>query len=157
MVIDFEKIAEAHLEGFKGGQGKLDTRNYVDDKVKIMYSTLRPGASTGLHTHEGNCEIIYVVSGTATFHYDDAVEEVRQGQVHYCPMNHAHYMENLTDHDLVYLAIVPEHHEYPWSIRENHIMFLLRKMKKESPTRMPLIKRLQAGLSSFLSLSLMLL
>ena len=29
MVIDFEKIAEAHLEGFKGGQGKLDTRNYV--------------------------------------------------------------------------------------------------------------------------------
>jgi hypothetical protein len=32
MVIDFEKIAEAHLEGFKGGQGKLDTRNYVDDK-----------------------------------------------------------------------------------------------------------------------------
>ena len=104
------KIAEAHLEGFKGGQGKLDTRNYVDDKVKIMYSTLRPGASTGLHTHEGNCEIIYVVSGTATFHYDDVVEEVRQGQVHYCPMNHAHYMENLTDHDLVYLAIVPEHH-----------------------------------------------
>ena len=100
MVIDFEKIAEAHLEGFKGGQGKLDTRNYVDDKVKIMYSTLRPG----------NCEIIYVVSGTATFHYDDTVEEVRQGQVHYCPMNHAHYMENLTDHDLVYLAIVPEHH-----------------------------------------------
>ena len=87
MVIDFEKIAEAHLEGFKGGQGKLDTRNYVDDKVKIMYSTLRPGASTGLHVHEGNCEIIYVVSGTATFHYDDAVEEVRQGQVHYCPMN----------------------------------------------------------------------
>ena len=90
MVIDFEKIAEAHLEGFKGGKGKLDTRNYVDDK--------------------GNCEIIYVVSGTATFHYDDTVEEVRQGQVHYCPMNHAHYMENLTDHDLVYLAIVPEHH-----------------------------------------------
>ena len=75
MVIDFEKIAEAHLEGFKG-----------------------------------NCEIIYVVSGTATFHYDDTVEEVRQGQVHYCPMNHAHYMENLTDHDLVYFAIVPEHH-----------------------------------------------
>lgn len=30
MVIDFEKIAEAHLEGFKGGKGKLDTRNYVE-------------------------------------------------------------------------------------------------------------------------------
>ena len=30
MIIDFEKIAEAHIEGFKGGEGKLDTRNYVD-------------------------------------------------------------------------------------------------------------------------------
>lgn len=110
MIIDFDKIAEAHLVGFKGGQGSLDTRNFVDDKVKIMYSTLRPGASTGLHTHEGNCEIVYVISGVATFHYDDTVEEVRTGQVHYCPINHSHFMENNTDHDLVYLAIVPEHH-----------------------------------------------
>jgi quercetin dioxygenase-like cupin family protein len=54
-------------KGFKGGKGELDTRNYVDDKVKIMYSTLRPGATTGLHTHQGNCEIVYVISGVATF------------------------------------------------------------------------------------------
>lgn len=110
MKIDFDRIREAHLEGFKGGNGKLDTRNFVDDKVKIMYSTLRSGASSGLHTHEGNCEIVYVISGEATFHYDDEVEVVRVGQVHYCPEGHSHYMENLTDHDLVYLAIVPEHH-----------------------------------------------
>jgi hypothetical protein len=25
-------------------------------------------------------------------------------------MGHSHYMENLTDHDVVYLAVVPEHH-----------------------------------------------
>ena len=42
MVIDFEKIAEAHLEGFKGGQGKLDTRNYVDDKVKTWNLVCSP-------------------------------------------------------------------------------------------------------------------
>ena len=35
MKIDFEKIAEEHLQGFKGGDGKLDTRNYVDDKARI--------------------------------------------------------------------------------------------------------------------------
>lgn len=110
MVIDFDKIAEVHQMNFKGGQGLLDTRNYVDEKVKIMYSTLRPGATTGLHTHEGNCEIVYVISGEATFHYDDTVETVRVGQCHYCPMGHSHYMENQTDHDLVYFAIVVEHH-----------------------------------------------
>ena len=74
MIIDFEKIAEIHQEGFKGGKGLLDTRNYVDEKVKIMYSTLRPGASSGLHTHEGNCEVIFLVSGTLTFHYDGQTE-----------------------------------------------------------------------------------
>lgn len=110
MIIDFDNIPEVHLDGFKGGKGKLDTRNFADEKVKVMYSTLRPGASTGLHTHKGNCEIVFVVSGIATFHYDDMVETCRVGQVHYCPEGHSHYMENLTDHDLVYLAIVPEHH-----------------------------------------------
>lgn len=110
MIIDFDKIKELHQIGFKGGRGALDTRNYVDGKVKIMYSTLRPGASSGLHKHEGNSEIIFVISGELTFHYDDTVEVARVGQVHYCPMGHSHYMENLTDHDAVYFAIVPEHH-----------------------------------------------
>lgn len=109
MIIDFDKIAEEHIYNFKGGEGRLDTRNYVDDDMRIMYSTLRPGASSGLHTHEGNCEIVYIVSGVATFHYDGKTEEARTGQVHYCPKGHSHYMENLTDHDVVYLAIVPIH------------------------------------------------
>lgn len=111
MFIDFEDIEEVHQMDFKGGKGPLDTRNYCDDKVKIMYSTLRPGASTGLHTHAENCEIIYVISGTATFHYDGQVEQCRAGQCHYCPMGHSHYMENNTDHDLLYFAVVPEHHQ----------------------------------------------
>lgn len=110
MIIDFDKIPEAHLQGFKGGKGPLDTRNYVDDKVKIMYSTLRPGSTTGEHTHVGNCEIIFVISGVATFVYDGQEEVCRAGQCHYCPMDHAHHMENRTDHDLVYFAVVPEHH-----------------------------------------------
>ena len=41
MIIDFEKISETHITNFKGGQGHLDTRNYTDDKIKIMYSSPR--------------------------------------------------------------------------------------------------------------------
>ena len=74
MIIDFEKIAEAHIEGFKGGEGKLDTRNYVDDRARIMYSTLRPGARSGEHRHEGTFEVIYVLSGELTFCYDGQEE-----------------------------------------------------------------------------------
>lgn len=110
MVIDFDKIAEVHQMNFKGGNGPLDTRKYEDGKARLMYSTLRPGSSTGEHVHEQNCEIVYVISGEATFHYDGKVETVRVGQCHYCPQGHSHYMENLTDHDVVYFAIVAEHH-----------------------------------------------
>lgn len=110
MLIDFDKIAEENVMNFKGGQGELLTRNYSDGKCKIMRSCLRPGALSGLHTHEGNCEIVYVLSGTATFHYDGNEETVCAGQVHYCPEGHSHYMENRTDKDLEYFAIVPEHH-----------------------------------------------
>lgn len=107
MIIDFDKIKEAHIDGFKGGKGSLDTRNYVDDKARIMYSTLRPGASSGKHKHDGSFEVMFVISGELTVHYDDTTEVARVGQVHYCPEGHSHWFENLTDHDVVYLAIVP--------------------------------------------------
>ena len=66
MVIDFEQIKEQVIQGFKGGVGELRTKSFADDKCKIMLSTLKPGASSGLHTHEQNCEIIYVLDGTLT-------------------------------------------------------------------------------------------
>lgn len=110
MIIDPNKIKEEILVGFKGGNGELATRNYVDDKCKIMFSHLQPGASSGLHKHEGNCEIVYIISGKATFYYDGKKETAEQGQAHYCPEGHEHYMKNDTDEDLYYFAVVPEHH-----------------------------------------------
>jgi cupin domain-containing protein len=110
MIIDFKDIAEVRINGFKGGQGELDTRNFADEKVKIMKSILKPGASSGLHTHEGNCEVMYILKGELTYHYDGKTEVAHAGQVHYCPMNHNHYFENLTTEDAEYLAIVSEHH-----------------------------------------------
>lgn len=108
MIIDFNNIPEERIDGFKGGRGLLLTHNYVDDQCKIMYSRLRPGASSGLHTHVDNCEIVYVLQGELTFHYDGTTEVARAGQVHYCPKGHTHYMENLTEADVVYFAVVPE-------------------------------------------------
>ena len=107
MVIDFDKITEEHIEGFKGGEGKLDTRAYVDNKARIMYSTLRPGARSGEHLHSGIFEVMYVISGELTAYCDGVKEIVRVGQMHYCPEGHNHWFENNTDHDVVYLAIVP--------------------------------------------------
>ena len=110
MVIDFEKIAEAHLEGFKGGKGKLDTRNFVDDKVKIMFGRLEPGCSIGLHRHDQNSEIMYILSGVATYVFEGEEETVLPGQVHYNPMGKEHTLMNKGTEDLTFFAVVPEHH-----------------------------------------------
>lgn len=108
MIIDFSDLTPQAIQGFKGGKGLLTARNYVDTNCKIMKHVLAPNASTGLHRHEGNCEIVFVFKGQATVHYDGKTEIVTAGQVHYCPMGHEHYMENNTTEDLVYFAVVPE-------------------------------------------------
>ena len=107
MIIDFDKIAEEHIEGFKGGEGKLDVRAFVDDKARIMYSTCVREHVVGKHQHVGSFEAMYVISGELTVHYDDKTEIARVGQLHYCPEGHFHWFENRTDHDVIYLAIVP--------------------------------------------------
>lgn len=109
MIIDFDGMAEEVLQNFKGGEGELRTRNYVDDTNKIMMSRLRPGASSGYHVHELNSEIVCIFSGTGHFCYDGAEEAFGPGSVHYCPMGHGHSMHNDGAEDVVYLAIVPEH------------------------------------------------
>lgn len=108
MVIDFNGMAEARIMGFKGGEGELRTRNYVDENIKIMRSALAPGASSGDHPHEVNCEVIYVLKGVMTFFCDGEKESVAAGQVHYCPKGHVHHFINETPEAVEYLAIVPE-------------------------------------------------
>ena len=110
MIIDFSNIGQETLMNFNGGEGELLTCNYVDSKNKIMMSCLKPGASSGYHIHEQNSEIVYVISGEGYFRYDGLIERCKPGDVHYCPMGHSHAMYNDGTEDLVYLAIVPEHH-----------------------------------------------
>ena len=108
MVIDFNNQSEACIMGFKGGDGELRMRNYVDDNIKIMKSVLAPGASSGDHLHDVNCEVIYIVNGIMTFYDNDEKESVEARQVHYCPKGHKHHFVNETAEEVEYLAIVPE-------------------------------------------------
>lgn len=108
MFIDFTTIEQTVLHEFKGGNKDTVSQMYVDELGKIMKGRLEPGASIGMHTHETSSEIIYILSGTASFLYDEGTEEVPAGGCHYCPKGHSHSMRNLGDEDLVFFAVVPE-------------------------------------------------
>jgi mannose-6-phosphate isomerase-like protein (cupin superfamily) len=108
MIIDFEKTEEKVVENFKGGNGTLIMRAADDGKVKIMRNTLTAGSSIGMHTHEGNSEVMYIIKGEITFVCDGKEETVHAGEVHYCPCGHTHSAENRTAEDAEFFAIVPE-------------------------------------------------
>ncbi len=109
MIIDFSKIETNVITNFRGGEKNTIANMFVDDNNKIMHGVLEPGASIGLHTHEGNSEIIYILDGKGKVLYDGEYETLEKGSCHYCPMGHSHSLINDSDDDLVFLAVIPNH------------------------------------------------
>lgn len=107
MLIDFEKIEENVTAGFKGGEGNTVLKAFFDGDVRIMKGRLEPGASIGMHTHEGNFEIIYILEGSGKVIYDGRAEALGEGSCHYCPAGHAHSLINDSGDDLIFFAVVP--------------------------------------------------
>lgn len=107
MKLDFNNIELKILKNFNGGEKELQANMYVDDTNKIFRGKLIPGASIGMHTHEVNEEVIYILQGNAKFLYDDTVEYVKAGECHYCPKGHSHSFINETNEDIIFFAVVP--------------------------------------------------
>ena len=68
--------------------------------------TLAPGRSIGTHTHEGDNEIFYFLSGTGT--YDDNGTEVKvsTGDVAVCNDGEQHGLVNSGTEPLVFIALI---------------------------------------------------
>lgn len=109
MVIDFENSERQKLENFKGGEKYVDAVLLSDENNKIMLGTLIPGATIGMHRHEGSSEVIYITKGDATVIYDGKKEHLTAGMCHYCEEGHEHSLRNDSDCDVEYFAVVPTH------------------------------------------------
>ncbi len=108
MTIDFPNIPEEALPNFKGGEGTTYARMFFDGVNRIMCGRLPVGSTIGMHTHETNSEIMYILSGTAKVIMDGVEEILTAGQVHYCPKGHTHTTIAVGDEDLRIVAVVPE-------------------------------------------------
>lgn len=108
MLIDFEKINPEIIKNFKGGEKEALLKIYQDEKNKIICGTLVPGASIGLHTHETNSEIIYILEGKGQILFDGQYQNLNAGICHYCPKGHSHSLINNSEQNLIFFAVVPE-------------------------------------------------
>lgn len=108
MLIDFSKMNEKHLVGFKGGEKSFDPKMFCDDANgnKIMQGRLEPGASIGYHEHSGSCEIIFILEGEGFMKADDGDLPVKAGDCHYCANGHSHSLINTGSKDMLFYAVV---------------------------------------------------
>ncbi len=111
MKLSFDQMEEQEMKEFRGGQGTLRARMHTDGNNKIMMGLLLPRSSVGLHTHEGDSEIIYILSGTGKVLCDGEYEPLAPGDCHYCPSGHSHSLINDGDGELSFFAVVPRHGE----------------------------------------------
>ena len=108
MLIDFSKLEEQIIPHMRGGEKEFAVKSYTDGKCKTMYGRLIPGASIGLHTHETNCEVIYVMEGSGKVLDKGEYISISAGQAQYCPKGDDHALVNDGDVDLVYFAAIIE-------------------------------------------------
>lgn len=109
MILHFDDIAPAVMPHFKGGDGEAHVRTAVSDTMgRVLTLTLPVGASIGLHTHTGNCEIIHVLSGSGICRDDGVEVPLAAGMTHYCPEGHSHGIRNTGAEPLVLLAVLPD-------------------------------------------------
>ena len=109
MLLNFTEIEETVLPNPRGGQGEMISRIVQDGDNKIMYARLTPGSSIGLHTHERDSEVVYILSGAGKALYGGEYEPLSAGSCHYCPKGRAHSIINDGAEDLVFLAVIPVH------------------------------------------------
>ncbi len=107
MIIDFNTMESTLIPNFKGGEKEFDVKMFWDGTNRIMKGRLIPGASIGEHTHEENCEILFVLKGNGTIIEDGVSSPICEGECTYCPKGHTHSLINTGSEDLIFFAAVP--------------------------------------------------
>jgi len=106
-----ELPTETSLDGDHWGgswQVLTPTMRQAGGKLGLVLNRMPPGrVGCPFHTHQLEDEVFYILEGTGTFRYGEAVYAVRAGHVLSCPAGTgiAHQLANTGDVDLVYLAM----------------------------------------------------
>lgn len=98
--------------GAEGGKGsiamdKLNSQVIKPSKVrKLAHAKLEPGASVGYHTHYGESETFYILSGKGKYSDNGTEIEVNAGDVTYTPDGEGHSIENIGDDVLEFMLLI---------------------------------------------------
>lgn len=112
MVRKNKKIPIVSKEQLLGGAGVTDVQyllssEELNDKGRLFASfSIEPGGSVGFHTHDGESEIFYIVSGKARYKDDISEYVIEPGDVTITSSGEGHSIENIGDCPLHYIGVV---------------------------------------------------
>ncbi len=111
MVNRGENVPVRIAEHFRGGEGEVWNKDLTCGRkpanVKVFSEmTLHRGCSIGPHTHEGDSEIIYILSGEGMYRDGAAEVRVRAGDTLICYEGESHALRNEREEPLRYIAAI---------------------------------------------------
>ena len=104
-----DKLAEQmEIQDMHDGKGKTLAYGFfqgkIDSSMMFFHMAVEPGAYAGYHRHEGNEEILYIVSGKAENFQDGERCTLEPGDAILVKSGQAHAIKNIGDEDLVVLG-----------------------------------------------------
>ncbi len=102
---------DVHNE-FLGGKGTLTNIHFLNKEDAhnmgrlFVKGSLKPGSSIGYHTHKGDFETYYILSGKALVNFNGEEFILEAGDSTLCRNGESHSLENIGDADLEYIAII---------------------------------------------------
>ena len=112
MVRRKQDIRVRTVEKAQGGKGEVIFHDWLLPEEAPGHGrvfsklVLPPGSSIGYHTHEGEFEAYYVVSGEATVDDNGTKTILHAGDMDLCESGAGHSTENNGTEDLVLMALI---------------------------------------------------
>ncbi|PLV59994.1 cupin domain-containing protein [Thermotoga sp. KOL6] len=112
MVVKSSKITFEKVLNMRGGKGEVEMAHLLSqetmrNKLRLFaLMKLPPNSSVGLHKHEGEFEIYYILSGEGVFHDNGKDVPVKAGDVCFTDSGESHSIENTGDKNLEFLAMI---------------------------------------------------
>lgn len=103
------KTDESNLKGGKGTVKRefLVEGEHLRGKAKLFSKIIIPaGNSIGMHDHVDDFEIYYILKGKGKVLDNDELVEVNEGDIIYTADGNKHYIENIGNEDLEFIAVV---------------------------------------------------
>lgn len=101
-----------HIENMRGGQGTVTVKHLLNPDEMLgkgrlfAENTVPPGASVGLHRHEGDVEAYYILQGRGRYHNNEAEFDIQAGDMTLVDDHNLHGIRNTGDIPLVFIALI---------------------------------------------------